>query len=73
MTIICAAWLCLGDIKLFTSIIGFFPEQISTHAQTRRLFHFVLNFLFALGTGGRGHVFSSAHLRHSWSHAFLHI
>lgn len=35
MAIICAALLCLRDIKLFTGIIGFFPEQIRAHAHTR--------------------------------------
>lgn len=35
MAIICAPRLCLRDIKLFTGIIGFYSEQISTCAHTR--------------------------------------
>lgn len=57
MAIICAALLCLRDIKLFTGIIGFFPEHVHTHkhklSHTRtNVFHFVLNFLFFFSRWG---------------------
>lgn len=45
MAIICAALLGLRDIKLFTGIIGFFPEQISTYTQTQTE-SFILSSIF---------------------------
>lgn len=78
MAIICAPRLCLRDIKLFTGIIGFYSEQISTCAHTRahkktKCVSFICPqfSVFAVGTREEGveGVFLCTHLRQPHIHA----
>lgn len=57
MAIICAALHCLRDIKLFTGIIGFFPEQISTQTHTPTESFILSSIFFLLYARGGGGLF----------------